>query len=184
MTPQLAPEWISVSPLRLLDSSKLAVNKASDGTLTIGFDPNQQTWRVSRFIVRIWTALEVFGNSLATFRRIYGAQALRERLGIPGAPKSQGLVSPQKRLDGPSQPGPEFDLSRDGPFSNFPGKPGVEHQGVGDFNRLAHVITVAKCYHRVKSLGSGDYVSLTAARALRWSGVAAWRATTSIWSRQ
>jgi hypothetical protein len=45
-------------------------------------------------------------------------------------------------------------LCRDGAFGDFRGEPCIEHQSIGDFNRLTHGLKVAKCYRSVNA-GAG-----------------------------
>src|SRR5690606_16684374 len=58
----------------------------------------------------------------------------------------QCLVSSQERFDGAPQPGPEFNLTRDGALCDLSGEPGVENQSIRNFDGLTHATTVAKCY--------------------------------------
>jgi hypothetical protein len=155
MMPHLMQRRVPVSLFPLFDDLEFTVYKPSDRALTVRFDPDQQTGRIGRFVMRIREAYKMIGDALPAFPGIHGKQAVRKRPGIPGTAKRQCLVPTQKRFDRAAQPGPEFYLSRNGSFRDFPREPGVENQGVRDFNRLTHAHKVAKRYPPVKRLVFG-----------------------------
>jgi TonB family protein len=91
-------------------------------------------------------ALEVGGKQGLASGRAHGMQAGRKRHGLAALFEGQRVLGAEQGLDGPAQPGPEFDLAGDGAFSHFAGEARVEDEAFRKFDRLAHVRKVAFCY--------------------------------------
>jgi hypothetical protein len=79
---------------------------------------------------------------------------------LSGFAERQHLVATQEGLEGAPQPGPEFNLAGDGPLGRLTHQAGIQHQRIGDFDRLTHSQSVAKCYRRSPLLCSLDCISL------------------------
>src|SRR5690606_28756822 len=126
--PSVPQGGVRVSPFCLFDRLKFTINEASDRAFAVRLDPDQQTGCIGSFVMRIGAGLEMLGNALPTFRRIHRTQAFRKRFGISRTAQSQCLVSSQERFDGATQPGPEFNLTRNGALCDLSGEPGVENQ--------------------------------------------------------
>jgi hypothetical protein len=89
-------------------------------------------------------------HSLAAGVRVSRSDALGQRPNRAGALKGQGAGAVEQRFDGPPQLRPKFDLSGNRPLGEFPGETGVQHDFVGQLDRLAHAFKVAKCYREDK----------------------------------
>ena len=107
-------------------------------------DPDQKS-RVpgSGFIMREWARFQIVSDPLSTGRRIDAVETLGERMSGIGFAQSQHLVPAQKRLHCPAQAGPKLDLTSDRSLRQFRSQTGVENEGIGKLNRLAHRQKVA-----------------------------------------
>jgi len=60
------------------------------------------------------------------------------------------MISAQQWFERPPDFGPKLNLPGDGPFHRLACHPGIQQQGIRNFDWLTHVPMVANCYHRVK----------------------------------
>lgn len=102
-------------------------------------DPDQKSRTPgSGFIMREWTRLQIVSDPLSAERRVDAVETPGKRMSRIGFAQSHDLVPAQKRLHCPAQTRPELDLTGDRSLRQFRSQTGVENEGIGKLNRLAH----------------------------------------------
>ena len=129
---------------------KLAFHEAAGGAGAVRVDAYQEAGVIGMgLVVGERATFEQAGYAAAPGRGVDGFEAGGERSGGRVAAECEGVLTFEKQIDGPAEACPEFNLAGDGAFYGFPGKAGVEDEGVGEFYGLGHEFRVAECYRLV-----------------------------------
>ena len=94
-------------------------------------------------VVREGLLFEIHGDAGTAGGRVDRSEAGRERLCGAGAAKPEDVIACQEAFDGTAEAGPKLHLSGDGTLYDVASKAGVEDEGVGELDGLAHRVMVA-----------------------------------------
>ena len=99
----------------------------------------------------------MFRHPLPAGRGIHRLKGGGKWFDIASPDQGQHMIPAQQRFKGTPDFGPKLDLSCDGSFHKAAGDPGVQQQGIRDFDWLTHGLKVAKRYHlsRLDPTGAG-----------------------------
>ncbi len=104
-----------------------------------------------RLEVRIWLAFQISVEASAARYSADLSDGLGEGAGSAVLGEAEDLVAFEDKVDGATEARPELDLAGNRALERFSGKAGVENEGVGELNWLAHAFTVAYCYRECMS---------------------------------
>ena len=123
---------------------KLPVDEAAYRTGSVFFRSFQQTGPGGmRLVVGIRLALKISRHPRAACGRVNGLDTGGKRLGSRVPAKLQDLSTLKQKFYRPAKSRPELHLTGNGTLHDFTCDAGIENEGVGELNWLAHKPRVA-----------------------------------------
>jgi hypothetical protein len=126
------------------DWLELTIYEAADGAGAVLLDTLEQTGAGRmRLVVRKWLLHKIRCHAGLACGGVDRLETCGERLRGAGAAKLQHMIACQEAFDGTTEAGPKLNLSGDGTLNDVASKAGVEDEGVGELDGLAHRVMVA-----------------------------------------